>query len=146
MTQDMMLTVSYQSLGKLLAQLGENPAVNTSPELAEKVRQATLFHRQIADSLDALLQEQEAFRAELSRVTREEGERVCGEQPPRHAKYEAMRAAGSGPDEIYFEAGADGLDRIQRLRVLRHVFHLSLAEAEQVAERAEAGERQPLLK
>jgi hypothetical protein len=145
MSQDVMLTVSYQSLGKLLAQLGENPAVNASPELAEKVRQAALFHRQMADSLDALLQEQEAFRAELSRVTREEGERVCGE-PPRHTKYEAMRAAGSGPDEVYFETKADGLDRIQRLRVLRHVFHLSLDEAEQVAERVEFGERQPVLK
>ncbi len=53
------------------------------------------------------------------------------------SKYARMCAAGSGPGDVYLAAKADGLDPAALIRLLRTVFHLSLAEAKEVTVVAE---------
>jgi hypothetical protein len=48
------------------------------------------------------------------------------------AKYETMKSDGTSAVEVYRAALADGLDPITRIRLLRTVFGLSLAEAKEV--------------
>jgi hypothetical protein len=48
-------------------------------------------------------------------------------------KYQAMSARGDSPRKIYQTAEADGLDPITRIRLVRKICGLSLAEAKQVS-------------
>lgn len=128
---DIMLSVSYESLGKILVQLQESPEIKASPELAERVRNAILFHRQISAELQGVLEESQELKRTISDLTREPGERVC-DQPPRNqfGKYEEMRRLGANSEEVYFAAIKDGHDEIGAIKVLRQVFQLSLQEAQ----------------
>jgi hypothetical protein len=136
---DVMLSVAYQSLGKILAQLSESPEIQASPELSARIRNAQLFHQQMADELQEMLRENHSLRETVSELTRETDERVCGRpSTSRFARYEAMRDAGSDPQEVYLAARNDKLDEIETIRTLRHVFHLSLSEAEEAMAEAES--------
>jgi hypothetical protein len=53
------------------------------------------------------------------------------------SKYQAMRDAGSAPEEVYGEAARDGLDTITLIRLVRVVYSRSLGEAKEVWVRAE---------
>ena len=55
------------------------------------------------------------------------------------AKYEAARNAGGTPRDVYLAAMRDGIDAITRIRLIRSVFGLNLAEAKEVAVEAEDG-------
>jgi hypothetical protein len=48
------------------------------------------------------------------------------------AKYEAMKKEGASPEDVHREAVRDGIDNITVVRLIRHVFSLSLAEAKEV--------------
>ncbi|HEY1376811.1 MAG TPA: hypothetical protein VGF55_08445 [Gemmataceae bacterium] len=48
------------------------------------------------------------------------------------AKYEEMHRGGATPEAVYRAANADGLDEIARIRLLRTVCGLSLADAKRV--------------
>jgi hypothetical protein len=50
------------------------------------------------------------------------------------AKYEEMGSTGVSAHDVYTTAKADGIDPIKMIRLLRHVFGLSLAEAKRVTE------------
>lgn len=49
------------------------------------------------------------------------------------AGYHQMRAGGSTPQEVFRQAVADGLGRLDTLRVIRSVFGLGLLDAKEVA-------------
>lgn len=53
------------------------------------------------------------------------------------AKYENLRNSGAPATEVYQAAKADGLDQIARIRLLRTVYNLSLAQAKEVVVQAE---------
>src|SRR5438132_605183 len=48
-------------------------------------------------------------------------------------QYDTMRGTGASPAEVYRAARADGLGEIARIRLLRKLFGLSLADAKKVA-------------
>jgi hypothetical protein len=48
------------------------------------------------------------------------------------SKYEAMRAQGATPEQVYAAAAADGLDLITLIRLIRRVCGLTLAQAKTV--------------
>ncbi len=48
------------------------------------------------------------------------------------SKYALMREKGANPREVYLAAEAEGLDGIVCIRLLRELFHVSLAEAKEV--------------
>ena len=52
-------------------------------------------------------------------------------------KYEAMRQAGAGPEDVYRAASQDGIDPITRIRLIRAVYSLSPGQAKEVMVRAE---------
>ncbi|MCI0455507.1 MAG: hypothetical protein L0Z62_00840 [Gemmataceae bacterium] len=62
------------------------------------------------------------------------------------SQYAQMRDSGVSPRDVYLAAGADGLDDLTRLRLLRRVFGLSLKEAKQVSGAAEALDRKQEVK
>ena len=128
---DTMLSISYESLGKILDQLQEAPEIKNSRELAEWVRNAISFHQQMAGNVQALRQEQRRLRQELSDLTREPGERVCDQVlQNQFGKYEEMRHLGATPQEIYLATKDDGFDHIESIAALRRVFQFSLQEAQ----------------
>ncbi len=134
---DTMLSVSYESLGKILEQLQESPEIRNSPELTARVRNAVLFHRQISAELQELLKEHQELRETVSDLTREPGERVCNQSAQNQfSKYEEMRDLGSDPQEVYLATKDDGLDDIKSIRALRQVFNLSLREAQKAISQA----------
>ncbi len=53
------------------------------------------------------------------------------------SKYEKMRDVGASAEDVYREAARSGLDDITRIRLVRAVYSLSLAEAKDVFVRAE---------
>jgi len=135
---EILLSVSHQSLGKILEQLCESPEVKASPELTERLRQAIFFHQQVSVEFQELLQAYQDLREERSRLTRELDERVCNRiSPSQFSQYEKMRDAGSRPPDVYLAAKNDGLDEIEAIKVLRQVFHFSLREAESAIAEAE---------
>lgn len=143
MAHDILLSISYQNLGHLLAQLGESPLVQSSPELEEKVRNGILFHQQLACEYHEVLQEHQALKQTLSQLTREPSEIVCGASPPaRFSRFEQMRTAGMDARGIYWAARQEGLDKIELIKMLRQVFQLSLREAQSVVAEAEQPELQ----
>jgi hypothetical protein len=95
--RDTALLVSYESLGKIFEQLQASPEIRASPELAERVKNAVLFHRQIAAELQGLLEERQELKKTISELTKEPGDRVCN-QPPQNqfSRYDEMRDLG-GP-------------------------------------------------
>jgi hypothetical protein len=138
MGHDIMLSVSYQNLGHLLAQLRESVTVQATPELAEKVRNAILFHQQLAREYEDLWQEHQTLKQKLSQVTRDPGEIVCGDpHPARFSKYEQMRDAGMMMRDVYWAAKQEGLDKIELIAMLRQVFQLSLRDAQSAIVEAE---------
>ncbi len=52
-------------------------------------------------------------------------------------KYEAMRDAAVGAEDVYRAAAEDGVDAITRMRLIRAVFSLSPRQAKEVIIRAE---------
>jgi hypothetical protein len=143
MGRDIMLSVSYQNLGQILGQLRESPTVQSIPELAEKVRQAILFHQQLAHEYQELLQEHQTLKQKLSQFTRDPGEIVCDDtRPARFGKYEQMRNAGMGARDVYWAAKQEGLDKIELIAMLRQVFQLSLRDAQSAMVEAERLELQ----
>lgn len=143
MAHDIRLSISYQNLGQLLAQLGASPLVQSSPELEEKVRNGILFHQQLASEYQETLQEHQALKQKLSQLTRDPGEIVCGASPPaRFSRYEQMRTAGMNAREIYWAARREGLDNIELVKMMRQIFQLSLREAQSVIAEAEQPELQ----
>ena len=62
------------------------------------------------------------------------------------SKYAQLRDSGAPPRDVYLAAGADGVDDLTRLRMLRRVFGLSLKEAKQVSGAAEALDRKQEVK
>lgn len=50
-----------------------------------------------------------------------------------YATYEKLRDAGGKPDDIYLAMKADGLDYLERLKLLRLLFDLSLVESKEIA-------------
>jgi hypothetical protein len=48
------------------------------------------------------------------------------------AKYAVMRDRGATPNEVWIAAVEDNLDWIERVRIVRRVFGLSLEEAKEV--------------
>ncbi len=134
---DIMLSVNYESLGKILEQLQESPEIKISPELAERIRNAILFHQQISAELQGLLKEHQELKKTVSDLTREPGERVCHQSPQSlFSKYEEMRDIGAGPQQVYLAARDDGHDEIAAIKALRQVFHLSLQEAQEAISQA----------
>lgn len=139
---DPMLSISYESLGKILEQLQESPEIKASPEFAERVRNALLFHQQISAELQGLLKERQELEKTISDLTRETGERVCNQPlPNRFGKYEEMRDLGADAQEVYLAATDDGYDEIGAIKALRQVFHLSLPEAQEVISQAQEERR-----
>ena len=53
------------------------------------------------------------------------------------AKYESLKAAGNTPEQVYAVARQDGVDPIMRIRMIRAVYSLTLAQAKEVHVRAE---------
>ena len=140
---DMMLSVSYESLGKILAQLQDAPEIRGSQTLAERVRNAVSFHRQISVEMQASQQEHEMLKQKLSEMTRDPSERVCGQASLRDfGKYEEMRQQGAPPQQVYLATRNDGLDRVESIAALRQLFQFSLPEAQAVISQAEAQFRQ----
>ena len=138
MGHDIMLSVSYQNLGHILEQLRESSAVQASPELEEKVRNAILFHQQLASEYQEVLQEHQTLQRKLSALTRDPDEIVCGGvRPHLFRRYEEMRDAGMDEKEIYWAAKQDGLDEVELIKMLRQVFQLSLNEAQRTIYEAE---------
>ncbi len=130
---DTMLTVSYESLGKLLKQIQESEAVNSSPELVGQVAQAMSFHQQMASEILALKQEYQLLNQKLSQATREPGERVCFEpNPDWFSKYEVMKGTGATPQEVYSAVRKDGFSRLEGIMALRQVFNIPLSDAKEV--------------
>ncbi len=139
----MMLTVSYQSLGKILEELQNAPEIKESAELTSRVRNAILFHQQISTEWQGLLREYREIEQELSDLTREPGERVCNQPVSNEfGKYEQMRDHGAAPREVYLAAQDDGLDKIESIKALRQIFHLSLQEAQETIAQAREGRPQ----
>jgi len=140
---DTMISVSYESLGKILEQLRDAPEVQASRALAERIRNAIAFHQQISAEVLALKQERQLLEEKLSDLTREPGERVCHQTSPHSfGKYEKMYDQGATPQEIYHSTQIDGLDRVGALTVLRQLFQLSLQEAQDAISQTEAQIRQ----
>ncbi len=140
---DTLLSVSYESLGKILAQLQDAPEIKASQTLAERVRNAISFHQQISVEVEAMRQQQRLVKQKLSEVTREPGERICNQAPPYNfGKYEEMRESGATPQQIYLATRADGLGRVESIAALRQLFQLSLPEAQDAISQAEAQFRQ----
>lgn len=52
-------------------------------------------------------------------------------------KYEKMRSAGEGPEDVYRAAATDGVDAIARVRLIRAVYSLSPGQAKEVIVRAD---------
>jgi hypothetical protein len=138
---EIMLTVSYQSLGQILEELQNAPEIKRSAELSSQIRNAILFHQQISTELEGVLRRQLEVEQELSDLTREPGERVC-HQPilDEFEKYERMRDRGAAPREVYLAAQDDGLDKIKSIKALRQIFHLSLQEAQETIAQAREGQ------
>jgi len=135
---DTMLSISYDSLGKILDQLQDATEIKNSPELAGRVRNAISFHQQMAVEVQALSREQQVLRKELSDLTREPGERVCEQPSPNlFSKYEEMRERGVSPQDIYLATQQDGLDGVASISVMRRVFHLSLPQTQELISQAE---------
>jgi len=138
-----MFSVSYESLGKILEQLQQSPEVRNSPELADHVHNAILFHQQILVELEGLLSERRELEEKVSELTREPGERVCNQPAQsRFVKYEELRARGASPQEVYRAARNDGLDTIESIKALRQIFQLSLPQAQEAVSQAEIELRQ----
>src|SRR2546428_6935592 len=117
--RDIILSVSYESLGKILEQLQEYPEIKASPELTERIRNAILFHRQISTEWQGLLEEHRELKKTVSDLTREPGERVCGQGlQNQFSKYEEMRDHGVRPSEVYLAAIEDGYDDVEAIRAL----------------------------
>lgn len=134
---DLMLSVSYESLGKILEQLSAAPEVQAAPRLAEQIGRARVFHQQLVTEFQGILREQQELREQLSALTREPGERLCGDATPgQFGKYERLRDSGAAPREVYLAAKDEGLDDLSALRILRQVFQFSLPEAQAVAAEA----------
>lgn len=124
--QEILVTVTYKSLGGLLAKLAEAPAIQGSPELAERVKHAQAFHQQLAVELEGLVAEQRSLREELSHLTREPGERVCGAP--------AKQWIPASPAELLAVLQGqplDGTGYVGALKAIRQMFGFSLEEAKQ---------------
>ena len=134
---DLMLSVSYESLGKILDQLSVAPEVQAAPKLAEQVGRARAFHQQLAVEFQGVLREEQELREQLSALTREPGERLCGDTGPEQlGRYERLRDSGATPQEIYLAAKEAEADEVSVLKILRQVFQYSLPEAQAVAKEA----------
>ena len=59
------------------------------------------------------------------------------------SNYEKLRDAGTSPEDVYREAARNGIDAINRIRLIRAVYSLSPKEAKEVWVRAE-GEAESL--
>jgi hypothetical protein len=141
---DTMLTISYESLGKILHQLQDAPEIQNSPELAGQVRSALSFHQQMSVEVQALKQEQQSLRQEISDLSREPGERICNQPSTNQfGKYEEMRERGSSPQEVYLATQQDGLDEVASISVMRRVFHLSVSDAQVLISQAENAMKRP---
>lgn len=64
-------------------------------------------------------------------------------------KYAEMKASGSTPHQVYTAVRGDGLDLLTAIRLLRHLFGLSLVDAKSVTCEVDSGislrERQGML-
>ncbi len=49
-----------------------------------------------------------------------------------HSKYETMREAGASPNEVYLAAKADNFELIERIKILRRVYGMSLEQAKEI--------------
>lgn len=135
---NILLSVSYKSLGKILEDIHNYPAVVASPELVQLVRNAISFHQQLQKDFSGLLEENQELKEDLSRLTREPGEIVDSKKMfDQFEKYERMRDAGKSPQDIYEAAKSEGLDSISLIKALRAVFNLSMNEATEIIDRVE---------
>ncbi len=48
-------------------------------------------------------------------------------------KYEQLKTTGASPEEVYRIAEADGLNSIQRIKLVKQLYSLGLKEAKQVS-------------
>ncbi len=88
--------------------------------------------------LQGLLKEHLELKKTVSDLTREPGERVCGQGlQNQFGKYEEMRNHGVNPQGVYLTVTEDGYDDVEAIRILRRVFNLSLQEAQEAISQAQ---------
>jgi hypothetical protein len=135
MSYDILFSVSFKSLGKILDEISDAPAVKVSPELVGLIRNATDFHHQLYEDVRGLIEENQTLKREISELTREPNEILCNRSvTASYDKYTQMRDAGSTPQEVFSAGKADGLDYIALIKLLRVTFNLSLNEAKDIAD------------
>ena len=120
---------AYLSLENILHKIQNAAEVQSSFEVSEHARNAIAFHNLLKTEYKEAIQEIEKLQCELYELTRDPAEDSSDHSTVDCTKYITLRDAGATADVVYQALVADGLGRIQSLKVLRTVYELSLQQA-----------------
>lgn len=126
------LISSYRSLGAILLHLMDDPVIISNPEVHKKMQDAAGFHTLMENDIELLEAEFRAIAVELRKYQRHPNEIRSATDFSYIDKYRQIAAAGGDADLICRIAKLDRVDDILILRILRHLFNLSLDEAKGV--------------
>ena len=127
---EIVLSISYQSLGEILDSVIENPADQSSPALLEQIQSAIAFHKDIQSEVNAVVAVNKVLRKRLADLEETNDLAVAGELSDSVVdRYKIIRDSGGDPILVYHVAKAEGVSEIVSIRILRTLFDLSLDEA-----------------
>lgn len=124
------LDVDYVSLGHILQVLTDDPLIQSSTELADRVKNALLFHESMSKEVNQLIEENQRLRLENALIY-SNGSSANGSELEQITleRYSVIKAAGGTIDLIANIARHEGLDEFMRARILVRLFGISWQEA-----------------
>jgi hypothetical protein len=132
-----MFLVAYESLGKVLAGLAEQPEIKSSPELLDRIQNAVKFHQQMQDYFQPLVNEYISTAKKLAEISRDPNAITSADDFSLIGKYAQIRDAGADATVIYRVAKSDGVVGTMHYRILRKLFGFSWDEARIFIEKIE---------
>jgi hypothetical protein len=127
-----LLDSAYGSLGLLLGQLSEMPEITSSSEAIHKLQNAMLFYKEIGLQYQRVLNELDKSMSSGEYLDNNNDHSCIDLLTTPTKKYVDMRLAGANAQKVCSEAKTDGLNTIQRIKLLRSVFGLSLEESHRI--------------
>jgi hypothetical protein len=125
--------LAYELLGEILTDLQEAPEIKASPILSKRVGTAIDVFHQLPKHFENVLSGYSYLQEELAKIKRNLPDSSIQQQYQEiKPKYEIIQQAGGDAKLIYKVAKADGLDKVNEIKLLRSLFTLSLVEAQSI--------------
>ena len=133
--------VNYNSLGKILEGLLGNDEIKASPILLERLQTAFGFHQNLGEMLQKFFEDYQSKIDRIAELTSDPRVKIHGElrkgllgeyEKIIQSRYGTLYKAGADPKLICRVAQMEKIDLIERLKMLRYFFNLSLEEAQSV--------------